>query len=161
MIQSVRKEIGAGIPYTQICQMASKETIASRLDCNDADFLSPDSMAEAIREYCRKTGQQIPEGLYQISAVIYNSLAKYYADTLKEIEKLTGKHFDNIHIIGGGSNAAYLNELTAQYTGREVIAGPAEATAIGNLVCQMLHFHRFESLPEARKIISSSGFVKN
>jgi rhamnulokinase len=153
MIQSVRKEIGEGIPYAEICDKASKETISSILDCNDVSFLSPDSMTDAIKTYCRKTGQQVPEGLYQIAAVVYNSLAKYYADTLKEIEKLTGKHFDRIHIIGGGSKAAYLNELTAKYTGREVITGPAEATAIGNLISQMLHFDVFKSLQDARKII--------
>jgi rhamnulokinase len=153
VIQSVRKEIGAGISYGEICAKASEEKIASLLDCHDPAFLSPDSMVDAIRQYCERTDQQPPQGLYETAAVIYNSLAKCYAATLKELEGLTEKHFDRIHIIGGGSNADYLNRLTARFTGREVSAGPAEATALGNLACQMLQDRAFESLAEVRKTI--------
>lgn len=153
MIQSVRKEIGLDYSYGEICAMASKEKLNTTLDCNDPGFLSPESMVEAIRLYCIKTGQQIPEGLAQNAAVIYNSLAKCYGDTLTEIESLTGKHYEEIHIIGGGSKAAYLNELTEYYTRRKVLAGPAEATAIGNLVCQMLTSQEFPSLKEVRSCI--------
>lgn len=156
MIQSVRREIGAGLSFSEICDGASKDIIPSLLDCNDLSFLSPDSMVDAVNKYCQKTAQQIPEGIYQTASVIYNSLAACYASSLKEIEKLTGKHFSKIHIIGGGSNATYLNQLTAKYTGREVIAGPAEATAIGNLICQMLCDHVFGSISEARKMIQNS-----
>jgi Sugar (pentulose and hexulose) kinases len=156
MIQSVRKEIGAGISYGELCEKASMETIPSIVDCNDNSFLSPDSMVEAVRNYCEKTGQQIPQSLYELAAVIYNSLAKCYAQTTEEIEKLTGKHYDSIHIIGGGSNAVYLNELTAKYTGRKVIPGPSEATAIGNLICQMIQNKEFASLKEARSSISDN-----
>ncbi|HWT76230.1 MAG TPA: rhamnulokinase [Mobilitalea sp.] len=154
MIQSVRKEIGGGISYGELCEKASRETIASIVNCNDSSFLAPESMVEAVQEYCRKTGQQVPQTLPQIASVIYNSLASCYATALEEIERLTGKYYKSIHIIGGGSNAAYLNELTARYTGRTVVAGPSEATAIGNLVCQMLHNKEFSSLEEARKVIS-------
>lgn len=153
MIQSVRKEIGAGMSYDEICKSASKEKIASIVDCNDSRFLSPDSMVDAVRNYCRSTGQQVPQSLSELAAVIYNSLAQCYAETLEKIEQITGKHYDCIHIIGGGSNAVYLNELTARYTGRKVQAGPSEATAIGNLICQMIHDHVFTSLVEARKCI--------
>lgn len=153
MIQSVRKEIGAGMSYDEICKSASKEKIASIVDCNDSRFLSPDSMVDAVRNYCRSTGQQVPQSLSELAAVIYNSLAQCYAETLEKIEQITGKHYDCIHIIGGGSNAVYLNELTARYTGRKVQAGPSEATAIGNLICQMIHDHVFTSLEEARKSI--------
>lgn len=153
MIQSVRKEIGEGKSYAEICERAAHEKINSILDCNDPSFLAPDSMTEAIRDYCRKTGQRQPEGLYETAAVIYNSLAKYYAATLTEIERLTGKHYDRIHIIGGGSNATYLNRLTEDYTGRKVLAGPAEATAIGNLICQMLANREFASLADVRQML--------
>jgi rhamnulokinase len=153
MIQSVRKEIGAGMSYGDICEKASKETISSIVNCNDSSFLSPDSMVEAVQEYCKRTEQQVPQTLSEIASVIYNSLANCYAVALEEIEKLTGKHYKCIHIIGGGSNATYLNELTAKYTGREVLAGPSEATAIGNLICQMLQNKEFSSLEEARRII--------
>ncbi len=158
MIQSVRKEIGAGISYGELCEKASKETIPSIVDCNDNSFLSPDSMVEAVRNYCEKTDQQKPQSLSELAAVIYNSLAKCYAQTTEEIEKLTGRHYDSIHIIGGGSNAVYLNELTAKYTGRKVIPGPSEATAIGNLICQMIQNKEFESLKEARSNISDKEY---
>jgi len=153
MIQSVRKEIGAGISYADLCENASKESISSLVNCNDVSFLSPDSMVEAVQSYCKKTNQQVPETLSEIACVIYNSLAHCYAVSLKEIESFTGKHYPCIHIIGGGSNATYLNELTAKYTGRKVIAGPGEATAIGNLICQMIYNQEFKALEEARKAI--------
>ena len=153
MIQSVRKEIGEGKSYAEICESASKEEIDSVVDCNDISFLSPHSMVEAVKEYCKKTGQQIPQSLSELAAVIYNSLAKCYASTTDEIEQLTGKHYDCIHIIGGGSNAEYLNQLTGRYTGRKVHAGPSEATAIGNLICQMIQDGTFLNLSDARKCI--------
>lgn len=153
MIQSVRKEIGAGKSFAEICESASKETITSIVDCNDSCFLAPESMTQAVKDYCERTKQQVPETLAEIAAVIYNSLAKCYADTLTEIEKLTGKQYPCINIIGGGSNATYLNDLTAKYTGRKVAAGPSEATAIGNIICQMIGNGEFTSLEEARKSI--------
>jgi rhamnulokinase len=156
MIQSVRKEIGAGISYADICEQASKESIASIVNCNDSGFLAPESMVEAVKQYCMRTGQQVPQTLTEMAAVIYNSLAKCYANSLEEIERLTGKHYNCIHIIGGGSNATYLNQLTEKFTGRKVLAGPSEATAIGNLICQMLQNHEFESLEAARRIIQVS-----
>ncbi len=136
--------------------MASKETIESIVDCQDKSFLSPDDMAEAIREYCRKTSQTVPFTLAELSAVVYNSLAKCYADKLGEIERLTGVKYDCIHIIGGGSNAIYLNQLTAKYTGVPVYAGPGEATAIGNILTQMIQDGVFSSLTEARKYVADS-----
>ncbi|MBO5346980.1 MAG: rhamnulokinase [Lachnospiraceae bacterium] len=160
MIQSVRKEIGKDKSFGEICEAASKEKITSLVDCNDASFLSPKSMVEAVQEYCRKTGQQVPETLSELACVIYNSLAKCYGETKQQIEALTGKVFDRIYVIGGGSNAAYLNELTAKYAGCEVSAGPGEATAIGNLMCQMIEDGQFGSLAEARQCVIDSFAVK-
>ncbi len=150
MIQSLRKEVAKDLSYAEICTGAEKETITSIVDCNHESFLAPKSMVQAVQEFCQRSNQQIPEGIYELAAVIYNSLAKCYASSLDEIEKLTGKHYDKIHIIGGGSNATYLNELTAKYTGREVVAGPGEATAIGNIIVQMIAAKEFASLEEAR-----------
>ena len=117
-------------------------------------------MVEAVQEYCRKTGQQVPQTLSELACVIYNSLAKCYGETKQQIEALTGKVFDRIYVIGGGSNAAYLNELTAKYAGCEVSAGPGEATAIGNLMCQMIKDKQFDSLAEARQCVIDSFAVK-
>ena len=156
MIQSVKKEFAENLSFAQICEMASKETISSIVDCNDDCFLAPKSMIKAVQDFCRRTGQQVPETVGEISSVIYNSLAKCYGDTVKEIEEITGKKYSTIYVVGGGSNAGYLNELTAKYTGKKVSAGPSEATAIGNVIVQMLHDGVFKDLPEARTCVRES-----
>ena len=156
MIQSVKKEFTEDLSFAQICEMASKETIPSIVDCNDDCFLAPKSMIKAVQDFCSRTGQQVPETVGEISAVIYNSLAKCYGDTVQEIEEITGKKYSTIYVVGGGSNAGYLNELTAKYTGKKVSAGPSEATAIGNVIVQMLHDGVFKDLPEARTCVRES-----
>ena len=160
MIQSVKKEFTEDLSFAEICEMASKETIPSIVDCNDDCFLAPTSMIEAVQKFCRDTDQPVPETVGEISSVIYNSLAKCYGDTVEEIEAITGKKYSTIYVVGGGSNAGYLNELTAKYTGRKVSAGPSEATAIGNIIVQMLHDGVFASLPEARTCVKESFDVK-
>lgn len=160
MIQSVKKEFEKDMSFAEICEKASKETISSIVDCNDDCFLAPKSMIKAVQDFCRNTEQEVPKTEGQIASVIYNSLAKCYGDTAKEIEELTGKSYDTIYVVGGGSNAEYLNELTAKYTGKTVSAGPTEATAIGNIVAQMLRDNVFTSLPEARTCIGRSFNIK-
>lgn len=160
MIQSVKKEFTEDLSFAEICDMASKETIPSIVDCNDDCFLAPKSMIKEVQNFCRKTDQKVPETIAEISSVIYNSLAKCYADTVKEIEEITGKKYDTIYVVGGGSNAEYLNQLTAKYTGCRVSAGPSEATAIGNIMVQMLHDGVFKDLPEARTCVRDSFDVK-
>lgn len=156
MIQSVRGQLAPDMSYGELCEQASGETIASIVDCQDDSFLSPDDMVAAIQDYCRRTEQAVPETLAELACVVYNSLAKCYAEKLKEIEHLTGKKYDRIHIIGGGSNAVYLNELTAKYTGIPVYAGPGEATAIGNILTQMIQDGTFCNLTEARACVAKS-----
>lgn len=160
MIQSVKKEFTEDLSFAEICEMASKETISSIVDCNDDCFLAPESMIEAVQKFCRDTNQQVPETVGEISSVIYNSLAKCYGDTVEEIENITGKNYSTIYVVGGGSNAGYLNELAAKYTGRKVSAGPSEATAIGNIIVQLLHDGVFADLPEARNCVKESFDVK-
>ncbi len=160
MIQSVKKEFTEDLSFAEICERASKETISSIVDCNDDCFLAPESMIGAVQQFCEETNQQVPKTVAEISAVIYNSLAKCYGDTIKEIEAITGNTYDTIYVVGGGSNAGYLNELTAKYTGKKVSAGPSEATAIGNVIVQMLHDGVFKDLPEARTCVRESFDVK-
>ena len=160
MIQSVRNRLAPDMGYGEICEQASKESISSIVDAQDDDFLAPEDMAKAIQDKCRKTGQDIPETLPQLAAVIYNSLAKCYADKLKEIEELTGNKYDRIHIIGGGSNAAWLNELSAKYAGVKVYAGPGEATALGNVLSQMIEKKLFRDISEARRCVADSFEIK-
>ena len=86
----------------------------------------------------------------------YPYFAQCYAGTAEEIETLTGKQYPEIHIVGGGANAQYLNRLTAEYTGKTVEAGPTEATALGNLAAQMIAAGEFEDLSAARACIADS-----
>ncbi|MGN0304582.1 MAG: rhamnulokinase [Lachnospiraceae bacterium] len=160
MIQSVRNQLAPNLSYGELCEQASREKIPTIVDCQDDSFLSPKDMVEAVKEYCRKTNQQVPETLPELASVIYNSLAKCYGDKLEEIQKLTGVKYDRINIIGGGSNAVYLNQLTAKYTGVAVHAGPGEATAIGNILAQMLQAGIFKSLQEARCLVADSFAVE-
>lgn len=160
MIQSVKKEFEEDLSFAEICDRASRENISSIVDCNDDCFLAPESMIKAVQDFCSATGQAVPQTVGEIAAVIYNSLGKCYGDTVKEIEAITGNTYDTIYVVGGGANAGYLNELTAKYTGKNVSAGPTEATAIGNITVQMLHDGVFADLPEARTCIGNSFDIK-
>ena len=156
MIQSVKKEIGGDLGFGEICGMASSCSIPSIVDCNDDRFLAPDNMTEEVQAACRESGQQVPEGLAEVASVIYNSLAQCYAKTIRQIEGITGKKYDKIHIVGGGSNAEYLNRLTAAATGVPVYAGPTEATAIGNIAAQMMTAGELTDLKAARACVFAS-----
>lgn len=156
MIQSVKRELGENISFGEICEMASKETITSIVDCEHEMFLSPVSMVTAIRDYCASTRQEAPDTLSEIAAVIYNSLAKDYARTKEQIEQLTGCTYDKIYIVGGGCQAEYLNQLTCKYTGCDIYAGPVEATAIGNLLVQMMARSEIMDLTAAREVVVQS-----
>lgn len=161
MIQSVRHEYQDAYSFAQLCDMAEESRdFSSRVDVNDQSFLSPDSMIEAIKQYCKKTGQPVPETVGELAAVVYRSLAQSYGETVKELETIAGRIYDSIHIIGGGSNAAYLNQLTAEATGKTVYAGPGEATAIGNLLAQMIHAGDLADLKGARQCVRDSFEIK-
>lgn len=161
MIQSVRHEYQDAWSFAQLCDMAEESRdFSSRVDVNDQSFLSPDSMIEAIKQYCKKTGQPVPETVGELAAVVYRSLAQSYGETVKELETIAGRTYDSIHIIGGGSNAAYLNQLTADATGKTVYAGPGEATAIGNLLAQMIHAGDLADLKNARKCVRESFEIR-
>lgn len=160
MIQSVRKEIAADMGFGEICEQASKCSISSIVDCNDDRFLAPANMTKEVQEACRESGQQVPEGIAEVASVIYNSLSKCYAATIKEIQEITGQQYDCIHIVGGGSNADYLNVLTADATGLTVYAGPTEATAIGNLAAQMISAGELKDLKAARACVFGSFDIK-
>ena len=156
MIQSVRKELAPDQGFGEICEAASKTAITSLVDCNDDRFLAPENMTEEVQAACRENGEQVPEGIAEVASVIYNSLAKCYAQTITEIEEMSGVTYDSIHVVGGGANAAYLNELTAKATGKTVYAGPTEATAIGNLAAQIIAAGELSDLKAARNSVLKS-----
>lgn len=156
MIQSVKKESAPDLGFGEICALASKEAITSFVNVNDARFLAPENMTEEVKKACEESGQQVPQTIGELAAVIYHSLAECYAKTVEEIEALTGITYPKIQIVGGGANAQYLNELTAKYTGKNVCAGPTEATAVGNLAAQMIAAGELKDLKAARACIAES-----
>lgn len=161
MIQSVRNEWNKEYSFARLCELAEENSnIPSRVDVNDDSFLAPESMVEAVQNYCRKTNQPIPESPGEIASVIYESLADCYQKTIEEIEHHRKKQYEAIYVIGGGSNADYLNRLTAKATGKTVYAGPGEATAIGNAMAQMIQDGVFKTLAEARECVRDSFEIK-
>ncbi len=156
MIQSIKKEQQNRYSFEELCEMAEGENITSLVDCNDELFLAPDSMIQTVQDFCRNSGQEVPQTAGQLARVIYRSLAHCYGQTVQELEEITGIHYSCIHVVGGGANAGYLNQLTAAETGKVVLAGPTEATAIGNLMVQMIKAGELPNLKEARGCIRQS-----
>lgn len=161
MIQSVRNEMGRKYSFAELCSMAEEETdFHAVVDVNDSVFLSPDSMTDAIKEYCRKTNQMIPKTEGQLAKTIYESLSISYGRTIEELEVLCKRKFDYIYVVGGGCNAEYLNKLTSKNTGKTVCAGPSEATAIGNIMGQMIGTGDVKDINTGRRIIYDSVDIK-
>lgn len=159
-IQALRQESGEGKTFGDFINMAKEEIdFPSRINTSDKSLFSPGNMAQAINQYCKKTGQKIPENLGQQLACVYHSLAESYQKSLTAIQTLQGKSYDAICVVGGGSQDDLLNQLTADACGKKVLAGPAEATALGNGICQMIADGAFSSLQEARKTIEKSFSV--
>lgn len=157
MIQSVRNEADGKLSFDELCALAKQaEDFPSLLDVNDPSFLAPESMTRAVAGYCERTGQPVPHTLGETMSCIYRSLAKSYADSITELRAITGCTFGALHIVGGGSKDRYLNKLTAHATGLPVYTGPTEATAIGNLLAQMLRAGLFRSVEEARACVRNS-----
>jgi rhamnulokinase len=143
--------------WSDIVEMSKTATpCISLVDPDDNSFLNPPDMPEAIREFCRRTGQPVPETHAAISRCVYDSLALKYKFTLEQIERVIRKPVERIHIIGGGANNRFLCQLTADATGLPVVAGPVEATAIGNILMQARGLGYIESLCEMRNIVSES-----
>ena len=157
MIQSMKKEIGGDHTFDELCDMAREfDSIPNRVDPNDPRFLAPENMSE---EVAKAAGLESP-AVGQLFAVVYHSLAESYSQAVKEIEELTCRNMNAIHIVGGGCKDDYLNTLTAKKCGKTVYAGPKEATAIGNLAVQMIASGEFKDLGHARKVIFDSFGVK-
>ena len=161
MLQSIKRELNDEYSFGEISDNARKcEDFKAIVDVNDPMFLAPKSMIEAVKEGCRKYNQPVPETVFEVAQCVYLSLAKTYADTVAGIEKVLGKTFDSISIIGGGCQDGYLNELTAKATGKTVFAGPIEATALGNILAQMMSQGVFETVDDARDAIRNSFEIK-
>ncbi|MGI5849380.1 MAG: FGGY-family carbohydrate kinase [Christensenellales bacterium] len=117
-------------------------------------------MPQKIQQYCQDTGQPIPETKGEIARVVYESLAMSYRETFKGLEKLKGKRINTLHIVGGGSKNRLLNQMTANAVGRPVVAGPSEATAVGNLMVQAMAMGEVRDLSEMREVVLNSFDVE-
>ncbi|MCD7880527.1 MAG: rhamnulokinase [Clostridiales bacterium] len=176
MIQSIRRELN-GVNYVAgkntfagtgkqwsfpdlIAAAEGAQDFPSVVDVDDAGFLAPDSMIQAVKDYCAKTGQPVPETVGEIMQCVYVSLTRRYAEAIRDLQQLTGKHYTSINIVGGGCQDMYLNRMTARAAGLPVYAGPVEGTAIGNLIVQMIYGGEFSSLEEARAAIRRSFDIK-
>ncbi|MBQ7314905.1 MAG: rhamnulokinase [Clostridia bacterium] len=151
MIQQVRHETGDAYDFATIAAMARENPIPETVPVDDPRFLAPVSMTDEIHA---AVGRTLTLG--ETAYCVYNSLAKDYKESLCALEELTGEQYETLNIIGGGSKNALLNEMTARYTGKRVITGPAEGTAIGNLMMQMIGRGDIASVEEGRAIVARS-----
>ena len=152
---------GQKISYADLTGLGDEaEPFRSLLNPNDPVFLRPDDMPGAVRDYCRRTRQPEPETPGQFVRCALESLALLYGGMMEQLENVTGRKLHTLHIVGGGSKNTLLNQMTADATGRAVVAGPAEATAIGNVLLQAFTLGHISSHADLRKVVRESFPVK-
>jgi rhamnulokinase len=146
---------GREYSYEQLTRLASEaRPFAAAID-PDA-FLEPGDMPAQIAAYCRRTGQEAPATDGEFARAILEGLALRYRNVMENLEALAGRRIEVIHIVGGGSRNALLNQFVADCTGRRVVAGPSEATAIGNILVQAMGAGELANLDEARAVVRHS-----
>lgn len=155
MIQQVRHELNDRYSFPELADMARANPVEDEINVNEQRFMAPENMTAEINA---AAGRELPVG--EMAYVIYNNLAKYYAYSLNALEAVTGERYDTLNIIGGGSKNELLNELTAKYTGKKIVTGPAEGTAIGNLSMQMIGGGDLKDVAEAREYIKRSFDIR-
>ena len=141
LLQECRRHWNAGgeaLSHGDLAALAEAAgPAASRIDPDDPRFAAPGDMPERVRQYCRETGQPVPGSHGELARVVLESLADAYARAIDELESITGRAIAAVHLVGGGSRNRLLCRLTAERTGREVIAGPVEASAAGSALVQL------------------------
>jgi rhamnulokinase len=152
---------GRKLEYAELAQLAGKAAaLRSVVNPNDPRFLNPPNMPEALQENCRKRGEPVPKTEGQLVRCAYESLALKYREVLLSLEELTGETIEVIHVVGGGSQSAILNQFTADACQRPVITGPIEATAMGNLLVQVRASGELKSLGDMREVVRRSSEVR-
>ncbi len=152
LFQNIRKNLNKKYTYDEMMQMAMGSGFTKTFDPNATTLVAPENMIDAIRDLLGE--KDLP--LEDLLSSVYHSLAVSYDKAVKTVESLTGETIRTIHIMGGGSKDAYLNRLTAKVTGKPVLAGPVEATALGNLLCQMMYADPGKTLSDMRKTVKDS-----
>jgi rhamnulokinase len=160
LVQECRRvwnQAGRSDSWDDLTRMAAQaKGLASLVDPDDAAFLAPANMPEAIRDFCRRTGQTVPADHGAVIRCALESLALRYRLVLGWLEELTGARIATIHVVGGGSQNRQLCQFTADACGRVVLAGPAEATAIGNVLVQATAAGDVASIVQARDVVRAS-----
>jgi sugar (pentulose or hexulose) kinase len=152
---------GESFGYDELASLASdSQEFKSIVDPDDHTFLNPPNMPEAVAEFCRKTQQPVPENKGEFVRCIYESLALKYRFLIDRINDMCPEPVEVLHIVGGGSQNEMLNQFSADATGLRVIAGPAEATAVGNIIVQAIAKKIVDGIEEGRKVVSRSFPLK-
>ncbi|MCM1076470.1 MAG: rhamnulokinase [Bacteroides sp.] len=143
-----------------LCALYTTSDIDSIINPDDPEFANPKSMTEAIKDYCRRTGQRVPETAADFMRVIFRSLALRYKEVLGWLRELAPNEIDTLHVIGGGCQNAHLMQLTADAIGIPVVAGPSESTALGNILVQLRADGKVKDLKEMRQVAINSTETK-
>jgi len=155
--ESKRKNLS----YAELMKMSTLEKpLRSFIVPNDPVFLHPGDHPKFIQDFCRKTSQPVPKTPGAIVRCVLESLALAYNHVIKNLAEISGRKVEEVHIVGGGSKNRLLNQFTANATGLTVIAGPAEATVIGNAIVQLITLGELKNLHDARQIISNTKELK-
>ena len=161
IIQEVKRVYKDKYSFQELVIKAKEvECFKSIIDVNQDRFLNPENMITEIQDYCKETIQDIPKTPGEVAYCVFNSLGISYRESIKELEEIFEKKYERINVFGGGCQNNFLNQVVADVTGKEVLAGPVEATAIGNIIVQLLSFNKIEDLREARKLIAESFEIK-
>lgn len=160
LVQETRRHYekqGRAYDYAELTRLAEHaEPFRTLVDTDHPPFMSPGEMPRKIADFARATGQPEPPEPGQVVRCCLESLALTYRRTLLRLEKVLGRRFDVLHIVGGGGRNDLLNQMTADATGRKVIVGPHEATVIGNVLTQAMGAGDIEDLAGLRRVVSAS-----
>lgn len=152
---------GKDFTYEQLMSLAgTAPPFRSLVNPDDPAFLHPENMLHAIAEFCRRTSQPVPQSEGEFARCILESLALQYRRVMEMLEELQGKKIEVLHVVGGGSQNALLNQFTADAIGKPVLAGPVEATALGNVAVQAIALGEFKNISEARQAVRNSFAVQ-
>ena len=165
LIQESRRywaKMGKKMEFSELEKLAAQAApFVSLINPDDPRFLSPDDMPNKVADFCRETGQPVPASIGACVRCIYESLALFYRVTLRRTERLIGKKIERLHIVGGGSKDATLNQFTANALKVPVLAGPTECAALGNILVQAIALGHLESHEAAREMVRNSYELKN
>ena len=151
------QKAGRAYSYAELVVLAeSAKALQSIVDPNDDRFLPPGDHPAHIRDFCQQSGQLLPQTDAAIARCVFESLALAYRDVLLDLQALTGRTIEVIHVVGGGARNRLLNQLTADATGIPVLAGPTEATVIGNALVQLISLGELAHLKEGRQLVANS-----